>query len=81
MMIFCPAGSASTSSGAGGPLMLWAAVVVTTSGMSNTVAARAGATTLCFGSPTGMSRTPDSRPTWWSTSTTAAFSRVIDSSR
>lgn len=63
----------------GGPHVLSAAVVVTTSGMPNVVAARASAATLCFSSPSGMSRTPDSRPTWWSTSTTATFSRVIGS--
>jgi hypothetical protein len=57
-------GSTAASSGMVGPHILRAAVVVTTSGSFKTRAALAKATTLCFSSPTAISRTPLYRRTW-----------------
>src|SRR6266568_9541775 len=54
-------------------------VLVTITGTSSAFAAFASATTLCLSSGTSMSRTPVSRPIWWSTSSTAVFWRVSGS--
>src|ERR1700722_6243850 len=74
-MIFV-SGRADASSGKVGPHMLSRAVVVTTVGTFSVRIALASDTTLLLSSASGMSRTPDRRPTWWSTRTSAALSEV-----